>query len=248
MPKIEVAENLKRPQSAYFLWLNANRSLVEEKAGSKSGPAVGKLAGEMWKALPEKDQKVYQDQYLKAKATYDAYLKSEEGAAAMKDLKEQKKEQKQDNLKKEARKAAKQVEKDDKLKKPTSAYWRWMNANRSKIEEAAGSKSVGAVGAKAGEMWKNLSASEKKPFEEEAAKAKLQSQLKEKDTQIQEIEDDLEETTAEKDNIIDAISELWQVASPRAGPSLDRSKTSSSCSSTWLRLLIRCPTASSSAS
>merc|ERR1712048_945002 len=83
-----------------------------------------------------------------------------------------KKEQKQDNLKKEARKAAKQVEKDDRLKKPTTAYWRWMNANRAKIEEAAGSKSVGAVGAKAGEMWKNLPASEKKPFEEEAAKAK----------------------------------------------------------------------------
>merc|ERR1712048_1144251 len=83
-----------------------------------------------------------------------------------------KKEQKQDNLKKEARKAAKQVEKDDRLKKPTTAYWRWMNANRAKIEEAAGSKSVGAVGAKAGEMWKVLPASEKKPFEEEAAKAK----------------------------------------------------------------------------
>merc|ERR1711879_660348 len=78
----------------------------------------------------------------------------------------------QENLKKEAKKAAKQVEKDDKLKKPASAYWRWMNANRSKIEEAAGSKSPGAVGAKAGEMWKTISASEKKPFEDEAAKAK----------------------------------------------------------------------------
>merc|ERR1712146_357593 len=88
------------------------------------------------------------------------------------DLKEQKKEQKQDNLKKEAKKAAKQVEKDEKLKKPTSAYWRWMNANRSKIEQAAGSKSAAAVGAKAGEMWKTLPASEKKPFEDEAAKAK----------------------------------------------------------------------------
>merc|ERR1712039_836039 len=81
-------------------------------------------------------------------------------------------EQKQDNLKREAKKAAKQVEKDEKLKKPVTAYWRWMNANRSKIEEAAGSKAAGAVGAKAGEMWKNLPASEKKPFEEEAAKAK----------------------------------------------------------------------------
>merc|ERR1711877_17350 len=108
MPKIEVAQNLKRPQSAYFLWLNANRSLVEEKAGTKNGPAVSKMAGEMWKAVPEKEQKVYQDQYLKAKGEYDAYLKSEEGAAAMKDLKEQKKEQKEGNLKKEARKAAKQ--------------------------------------------------------------------------------------------------------------------------------------------
>mmetsp|Transcript_90309 Transcript_90309/g.170245 ORF Transcript_90309/g.170245 Transcript_90309/m.170245 type:complete len:221 (-) Transcript_90309:197-859(-) len=172
MPKVEVAENLKRPQSAYFLWLNANRALVEKEAGGKTGPLVSKKAGEMWKALPEKEQKVYQDQYKKAKETYDAYLKTDEGAAAMQGLKEQKKEQKEDNLKKEAKKAAKSIEKDEKLKKPASAYWRWMSANRAKIEAAAGSKSPAAVGSKAGEMWKVLSASEKKPYEDEAAKAK----------------------------------------------------------------------------
>jgi len=172
MPKVEVAENLKRPQSAYFLWLNANRALVEKEAGSSSGPAVSKKAGEMWKAVSEEEQKKYQDQYKKAKEAYDAYLKTEEGAAAMQSLKEQKKEVKQGNLEKEAKKAVKNIEKDEKLKKPTSAYWRWMNANRSKIEEAAGAKSVGAVGAKAGEMWKVLPASEKKIYEEEAAKAK----------------------------------------------------------------------------
>merc|ERR1712187_508760 len=166
------AEDLKRPQSAYFLWLNANRSLVEKEAGGKSAGVVGKKGGEMWKALPQSEQQKYQDQYTKAKEVYDAYLKTEEGAAAMKELKNQKSEHKQENLKKEAKKAAKGIEKDEKLKKPVTAYWRWMNANRTQIEQAAGSKSVGAVGAKAGEMWKALPASEKKPFEDEAAQAK----------------------------------------------------------------------------
>jgi hypothetical protein len=173
MPKVEVADNLKRPQSAYFLWLNANRSDIEKAAGSTLGPAVSKKAGEIWKGLPDAAKKPFEEQYKVAKEKYDAYLKSEEGAAAMSGLKEQRKEHKEANLKKDAKKAVKGIEKDEKLKKPTTAYWLWMNANRAEIEKAAGSKSAGAVGAKAGEMWKTVSAAIKKPFEEEAAKQKL---------------------------------------------------------------------------
>merc|ERR1712046_86169 len=88
----------------------------------------------------------------------------------MGDLKDQKKEMKQDNLKKDAKKAAKGIEKDEKLKKPQTAYFLWLNANRADIEKAAGSKAAPAVGAKAGEMWKTLAAAAKKPFEDEAAK------------------------------------------------------------------------------
>merc|ERR1711933_324913 len=95
---------------------------------------------------------------------------TEEGAAAKADLKEQKMEQKEANLKKDAKKALKGIEKDEKLKRPASSYWLWMNANRAEIEKAAGSKAPGAVGAKAGEMWKALPAAAKKPFEDDAAK------------------------------------------------------------------------------
>merc|ERR1712151_11584 len=47
-----------------------------------------------------------------------------------------------------------------------------MNANRSQIEAAAGSKAIGPVGKKAGEMWKGLAAAARKPFEDEAASKK----------------------------------------------------------------------------
>merc|ERR1719230_1634745 len=146
--------------------------MVVKAAGGSAAGVVGKKAGEMWTALPASTKKTFEDQYKAAKEKYDAYLKTEAGAAAMKDLKEQKKEVKQDNLKRDAKKAAKGIEKDEKLKKPSTAYFLWLNANRADIEKAAGSKAAPAVSTKAGEMWKTLAAAAKKPFEDEAAKQK----------------------------------------------------------------------------
>jgi len=63
------------------------------------------------------------------------------------------------------------VEKDDALKKPCSAYWLWLSANRPKITALVGGKGSD-VAKKGGEMWKAVSAAEKLPFEKQAKEQK----------------------------------------------------------------------------
>merc|ERR1712046_407085 len=103
---------------------------------------------------------------------YEAYLKTPEGEAAQKALKEERKEAQEEDVKKAMKKAAKSVDKDDNLKRPMSAYFLWLNATRDKIAAAAGTSSGPAVSKKAAEMWKTVPDSEKKPFEEENKKQK----------------------------------------------------------------------------
>merc|ERR1712187_1056562 len=144
----------------------------EKETGCSGGPAFSRKAAELWKSVPDASKAPFEEEYKSAKQKYDAYLKTPEGQKAQSELKEQRKEKKEADVKKDARKAAKAIEKDDKLKKPQTAYWIWLGANRAKIVEAAGSAAAPAVGKKGGEMWNNLPAAEKKPFEDEAKKQK----------------------------------------------------------------------------
>merc|ERR1712046_249169 len=80
---IEKDEKLKKPQSAYWLWLGANRAKVVEAAGSAAAPVVGKKAGEMWNSLPAAEKKTFEDAAKTQRETYDRYLESEEGKDAM---------------------------------------------------------------------------------------------------------------------------------------------------------------------
>merc|ERR1712224_279776 len=103
---------------------------------------------------------------------YDAYLKTPEGEAALKSLKEERKEAKQADIKKAVKKAATSVEKDENLKRPASAYFLWLGANREKITKMLGSAKGPDVSKKGGELWGKLSAKEKEPFEKEAKELK----------------------------------------------------------------------------
>ena len=44
----------KRPQSAYFLWLNENRPRIKEEFPGISVTELTKKAGEMWKEVGDK--------------------------------------------------------------------------------------------------------------------------------------------------------------------------------------------------
>jgi len=85
---VEKDDKLKKPLTSYFLWLNENRARITSLLGGKGGSEVTKKGSEMWKQLPEKEKGLYEARTTKAKADYDAYIASPEGAAALKAYKE----------------------------------------------------------------------------------------------------------------------------------------------------------------
>ncbi|XP_012942968.2 FACT complex subunit SSRP1 [Aplysia californica] len=58
----------KRPQSAYFLWLNEHREQIKEENPGISITDVSKKAGEMWKAVTDKTE--WDEKAKEAKAEY----------------------------------------------------------------------------------------------------------------------------------------------------------------------------------
>jgi hypothetical protein len=85
---VEKDESLKKPQSAYWLWLADNREKIVKELGSAKGPDVAKKGGEMWKALSEIARKPYEKKATEQKEAYDKYIASEEGAAKLKAFKD----------------------------------------------------------------------------------------------------------------------------------------------------------------
>merc|ERR1711879_1033249 len=72
----------------------------------------------------------------------------------------------------ECKLAVKAIEKDDKLKRPMSGYFMWLNDNRQRIMAALGGKGGPAVTKRGAEEWKALAEREKRPYEDRAKKAK----------------------------------------------------------------------------
>lgn len=167
---------LKRPMTAYFLFLTANRSKIEGIVGGKDPKKVSAKASEMWKSASAEEKKKFEDQFASDKKKYDDFLKTEEGQKALEEKKGERADKKEAKIKREMKVAAKSVEKDEKLKKPQSAYWMWLSENREKInadlKKEGKSCSVADVGKKAGVIWGSMPAGEKAPFEAKAKKAK----------------------------------------------------------------------------
>jgi len=183
------AEALKKPQTAYFLWLAANRDKIQNLIGSKHPTAVAAKGSELWKVAGAEKVK-YEAEAKRQKEAYDAFTATEEGQKALQEKKAAKKDEKQAKEEREAERAKKReeketrkemreckaavksVEKDDKIKKPMTAYFMWLNDNRERITAALGGKGGPAVTKRGSEEWKALAAKEKSSYEDRAKKAK----------------------------------------------------------------------------
>merc|ERR1719197_1406049 len=87
-PVVESDGVLKRPQSAYWLWLGDNRERIVTMLGTGKGTEVSKKGGEMWKALTDADRKPYEQRAKEQKDAYDKYIASDEGVAKLKAFKD----------------------------------------------------------------------------------------------------------------------------------------------------------------
>jgi len=84
---VEKDDKLKKPMTAYWMWLGENRERISAMVGGK-GSDVAKKCGELWKKLSEKEKAPYEARASKAKVDYDAYIATPEGAAALKAYKD----------------------------------------------------------------------------------------------------------------------------------------------------------------
>merc|ERR1712066_687497 len=84
MHKVPKDAKLKKPLSGYMLWFKGARSTIK----GKNIAEVSKKAGEMWKGLSAEKKKPFADKALEAKKTYDAYVATSKGAAALKAYKD----------------------------------------------------------------------------------------------------------------------------------------------------------------
>jgi len=177
---------VKKPTSAYFLWLNATRAELVKEFGTANPTILSGKASGKWKSLSAAVKKPFEDDYTEKKAAYDKFKETDEGKKALEEKKAAandvkagktaKADAKADKIaKKDDRKnaiackaAVKAVEKDDALKKPVSAYWMWLADNRERIVKIVGSAACPAVAKKAGEMWKALSEADRQPHEKKA--------------------------------------------------------------------------------
>ncbi|CAG0899999.1 unnamed protein product [Darwinula stevensoni] len=98
---------------------------------------------------------------------------SEGGGSDGEKKKKRKKEKKKTVSEKPRKRRKKGGEKDEtKPKRPMSAYFRWLNASRDRIKEENPGISITELTKKAGELWREMSASDKKPYEEKAEEGK----------------------------------------------------------------------------
>merc|ERR1712186_38558 len=182
-----------KPLSGYMLWFKGARSTIK----GKNIAEVSKKAGEMWKSLSAEKKKPFADKAQEAKKTYDAYVATSKGAAALKAYKDAiskarapltknsdaakamkaaaKVKAKAKREKAKAKAAAKKVKvqalkEKAKLKRPLSPYFAWLKESRKGIK----GKNIAEVAKKAGEMWKSLPADKKKTYEDRASKAKAE--------------------------------------------------------------------------
>jgi len=173
-------EEPKRPMTAYFLYVQANRDAVEKELGVKAFGPVTKALGARWKGLGAEEKAGFEKQAADAKAEYEKAIEAFKAAGGVTGAK--RKENRVEKDTKAAKKARKEANAaSGKPSKPVGgAYGRYLAHHRDEIQKSlpAGSKCT-AVSKAAGERWKALSAKDKEKYEAEynEMKAKYDKEL-----------------------------------------------------------------------
>ena len=159
------AEQPKKPAGGAFgRFLSEKRQeFMKECAGKIT--EVAKLASVRFKAISESERAGYQTKYEQAKAKYEKDMEAFTAAGGVK---------KDRKRKGKAGKAGKKSQKDPQApKRPAGGgFGCFLAENRPAFAKACEGKSVTAVSKLAGNKWKALNETEKKPFEKEYAQKK----------------------------------------------------------------------------
>jgi len=161
----------KRPLSGYFMWLASgvrNRVLAENQL--KKASEVLKACGDLWRKMPQKEKKIWQDKSTRKSNQWKKRMASYKKTNSFKKFQKKKEEAAMMKVKN-----AKMPKDKNKPKRPLSAFFRYVSHFRKSHSEMK----VTEVTKAAGVEWKALSDLEKKKYMEAAAneKAKYQKEL-----------------------------------------------------------------------
>jgi len=146
----------KKPAGAYFMWMGEYRAKMKAENPDlvKNVSEFGKQAGVEWKALSEDKQQEYKNKNAELmdewKEQMKNYTPSAEYAATAKTVAKSNKALKDPNA----------------PKKPMTAFFAFMGDERENIQKDNPGIAHTEIAKKGGEMWKALSAEEKKSYEE----------------------------------------------------------------------------------
>ena len=155
---------------AFGRFLAANRPALQKELAGKPGSEVTKLASQRFKAISEDERSEWEKKYKDAQAQHEKDMEAFLAAGG------EKKAVKRKSGKEDEESPKKKAKKDPEApKKPVGgAYGRFLAKNREAFTKECEGKPVTAISKLAGERWKELSAEQKEPFEEEY-KAKVAS-------------------------------------------------------------------------
>ena len=166
MGKKKDSDAPKRPQSAYMLWLNANREKMKERNPDKTQAELLKILGAQWKEINDDEKQKWEH---KAKGAREDYQKAKQEY----DLKRKDMPESDDSDDDTKKKKKKRTKKDKNApKRPASAYMLWLNSNREKIKAEFPGIKMTDIAKKGGEQWKTVSQEDKAKFEAQALKLK----------------------------------------------------------------------------
>mmetsp|Transcript_28615 Transcript_28615/g.52515 ORF Transcript_28615/g.52515 Transcript_28615/m.52515 type:complete len:207 (+) Transcript_28615:80-700(+) len=181
----------KRPLRSFFLYLEEHKEAFVKKAATYSQGVSD--AAKAWKSLPDKAKLPFETKAKKLKEQYDKDMAAFLKAGGVKKAKVFKKD-----------KDGKRKKKDkDAPKKPAGgAYGCFLAANREAIKKSLpAGHTIFEITKKAGAMWKDLPASQKKKFETEYAKKaeEYRAAMEEYKKNKADAEDDEEEEEEDED-------------------------------------------------
>jgi len=152
---------------AYGIFLNEKRPEFFKACQGQKASAVSQMGGEAWKKVSQKEKDVYQKKYDVAKAKFEKDMEAFKAAGG-----EVTKGIRALRTEKRNAKEGKKIKDRDAPKRPPNAYGIFLAENREAIVKTlpAGAHPIRDVGKKAGEQWKSLSTTAKKPYETQAEK------------------------------------------------------------------------------
>lgn len=135
----------------------------EVNARGLVGKHAGKEIGRLWKKVDQETKDEYQEAFQEEMEVY------REKFAAYKETPSYRKFQEKKKAQKQRKKFLKKIKDPNKPKRAPSAYFLFMGDARPKVAKAMPDASIGDIGKKLGEMWRELSEEQKAKYQKKTS-------------------------------------------------------------------------------